>query len=500
VSAPSDSALQFRQTPLRLRVLILSAAVGAVAVPFLAPHLPGAQSPASAFGVPQWMTVLVLVVLSVLNVEISRALVGGLERTQQPHKALSAWAFACALLLPAPWLLVVVPATYAHARWRGLRVPLWKWVGSACYLVLAGVASGLVRAAVYGGQADWMSGDGGRGVVAMAAAAAVFLAVETVLFTGSALLNTAEDEVWLRRTLRSSSFYGTEAAVLLIGGLLAAVWTGGPWFILLFVPVYALVQRAALVDPLRVRAAAAAQLDVKNRELERAHQFKVDLLGILGHEMGNPVTSVLGYAEVAAESLSRADTDTTHHALAAVRRNAEQLQQVLSEVLTFVTSDAGVLVAHPEPCLVGPHLRDAAARRPGGGPAVDCPEDLMTLVQPGHLDQILANLLSNADKYAGGATCLSARAAGDGVVEILVADDGPGVPPKFRERLFERFSRDTDTTDRVAGTGLGLFITRELARANHGEVRLGDDEAAGPGATFVLRLPRFRGAEVTGNL
>ena len=94
--------------------------------------------------------------------------------------------------------------------------------------------------------------------------------------------------------------------------------------------------------------------------------------------------------------------------------------------------------------------------------------------------------MSNAYKYAGGAFCVSAAAA-DGQVHIRVTDEGPGVPDKFHERPFDRFTRDSSTADHTPGSGLGLFITRQLARANGGDVTY---EAPGPtGSTFLLTLP-----------
>ena len=199
-------------------------------------------------------TLLSVVVISVLNVEIGRLLEGGRTDRQRPHKALSAWGFCAALLMPLPYLLPVVGVSYAHARWRGLRVPLWKWVGSASYVVLASVAAGITARRVHGPDPDWMLGHGGRGLLATCLAASVFLLVETVLFHGSAYLNHAQDEEWLRRTLAGRSFYVTEASVLLMGGLSAAVWTAGAWFELLLVPVFVLAQQAVLHEPLRERA------------------------------------------------------------------------------------------------------------------------------------------------------------------------------------------------------------------------------------------------------
>ena len=480
-SGVSGSRWQFWRTPWLLRVHIVVTAAAACSLPFLIDSFVRVQ-----VDTPAWVTGMVLVGISVLNVEISRTLTGGLERSHQPHKALSAWAFTCALVLPTPWLLVVVPLTYVHARWRGLRLPLWKWVGSGCYLVLAGVAAAVVRNGVLG---DVGHGMGGWDLAAMFAAAASFLAVETVLFFGSATFNHAEDEAWLRRTLTSRSFYATEVGVLFIGGLLAAVWTAGPWFVLLFLPIYALVQRAALHEPLRERAEAAAQLAAKNAELELANQFKIDLMGMLGHEIGNPLTAIVGYAQIGAEALADGGVQLGRESLAVVERNAAQIQHVVHEILTLVSSDRGALTAHPEQCLLEPHLRAvASSQRRGQQPSVECPSDLAALVQPVHLDQILTNLVSNADKYAGGAMRLTAKPTADGQVEVCVVDAGPGVAPEFREHLFQRFSRDAGTAQKVMGTGLGLFIARELARANGGEIVLRDGTPAG--SVFVVALPQ----------
>lgn len=203
---------------------------------------------------PEALTGLVLIGLSVLNIEIGRMLEGGVSRGQRPHKGLTAWALASALLLPTWWLLPVVAVTYAHGWWRGMRVTPWKWIGSAAYVVIAGLVAAITARAVLGAEPNLMVGDGRLGVVAVLAAVAAFLVTTTVLFHGSAYLNHRADEVWLRRTLASPSFYLTETGVLLVGGLSAAIWTGGGWFVALLAPVYLLTQRAALHEPLRERA------------------------------------------------------------------------------------------------------------------------------------------------------------------------------------------------------------------------------------------------------
>ncbi len=479
---PAPPVLRLRDAPGRLQAFLVTAGLAALALPLVLRLAP------PTYRIEDWITGLVLVMISAVNVEMSRVLSGGLETTHQPHKALSAWAFAAALLLPVGWLLAVVPVTYAHARWRGLRVPLWKWVGSGSFLVLSGVAAAAVRHLLYGHETNLMLGDGGPGLVTVLLAAGVFLACETVLFLGTAYLNHAHDEVWLRQTLRSPSFYLTEAAVLLVGGLLAAVYNGGAWFIILFVPIYAMAQRAALHEPLRARAETAALLAAQNAELEEAHRFKADLLGMLAHEIGNPLTSVVGYAEIGRDALDEDDPVLARRALEVVESSAARVQTVLGEILTMVTAERQALVARPETCVLRSHLQAAVAARPRDlQPTVHCPDGLTAQVQPGHLDQMLANLLSNAEKYAGGAVQIVARHGTSGHVLVAVQDAGPGVPHEFRDRLFERFARHDAGATRTIGTGLGLFVTRELARANGGDVVHRPVEPSG--AEFCLVLP-----------
>jgi diguanylate cyclase (GGDEF)-like protein len=215
-------------------------------------------APTGEFTRAELLTASALIGLSVVNVEIGRLLDGGLNNSHRPHKALSAWAFAAALLLPLWWVLPVVVTSYAHARWRGLRLQPWKWVGSGAYVTLAAVAAGAAAGALRGPADTWPAG-GPRDLAVVTLAAALFLVVEAVLFHGSAYLNHADDEVWLRRTLRSPGFYATEAAMLLVGGLSAAVWTGNPWLLPLMLPAYGLAQQAALNDPLQQQARTDAK-------------------------------------------------------------------------------------------------------------------------------------------------------------------------------------------------------------------------------------------------
>ncbi|MDI6101399.1 AAA family ATPase [Actinoplanes sp. NEAU-A12] len=259
--------------------------------------------------------------------------------------------------------------------------------------------------------------------------------------------------------------------------------------------------------------ARTADLAATNRELSAANRLKADLIGMLGHEINNPLAMILGYVDLA---LTDEMPDPIRDLVMKIHRNAQRLNTIVHEVLALVSIDAGRLNATPRPVSVADHIQAALAATATTGVAVSCPPDLIAAVQPGHLDQILTNLVSNATKYGGGATAIIARAdtvvetsagaetdggppeAGadrpdDGVggitpvVTVEVRDEGTGVPPEFRDRLFDRFARAEPTAGTVAGTGLGLYIVRELARANGGDVQY--RSAPLRGSIFVLTLP-----------
>ncbi len=194
-----------------------------------------------------------LVAGSVISVEVGRLLEGGRVGAQRPHKGLSAWAMAAAVLLPTFYLVPAIALIYAHARWRGLRVELWKWVASGSFLVAAGSVAGVVARSATGGDAPTLD-SGLPGLIATAAAVLTFLLIEAALLAMTAYLNIAQDEVWLRRTLRDRMFYLTESGVLLLGAITGLVAATDPWFVLLLLPAYGFLQQSVLHRPLQDQA------------------------------------------------------------------------------------------------------------------------------------------------------------------------------------------------------------------------------------------------------
>lgn len=244
-----DGALEprrFRDASAAARVLVTIATVCALVLPFLL-----GRTSTGWLTVSPLEVVVILLAASVVNVEMARWLEGRMIVEQRPHKALSLWAFAVALTIPASWLIPVVGLTYAHTYWRGLRPAPWKWVGSAAFVIMAGLAAHLV--VVAGPNA--LNGD--RSLADLATtlvAVVVFVAVESALFLAISRLNHRSQEEWLRATLATPSFYLTEAGVIVVGALSVMVWSKLSWLGLLLLPVYVLMQRAALFEPLRTEA------------------------------------------------------------------------------------------------------------------------------------------------------------------------------------------------------------------------------------------------------
>src|SRR5690349_13665684 len=248
MSQPTE---QFRDATPAARALVTAAVVAAVVLPVFAP-----ETADMAYGIPEFLVVLIILGCSALSVEVGWIVEGRSRVEQRPHKALSVWAFAVVLSVYPAWLLVVVPITYAHVYWRGLRPPLWKWVGSAAFVTLAAVAAS--EAMPVGGV--YRSFDRGFDVfLAILGGMVAFVAVEAALFFVMSRVNHRDQEIWLRATLATPAFYLTELGLLAVGAVSVLIWSESPWIGILLIPIYAFVQQAVVFEPLR----AAAQTDSK---------------------------------------------------------------------------------------------------------------------------------------------------------------------------------------------------------------------------------------------
>jgi signal transduction histidine kinase len=225
-------------------------------------------------------------------------------------------------------------------------------------------------------------------------------------------------------------------------------------------------------------------------ELAIANQRIADLLAMLSHDIRQPLGVITSYGSLLLEDWDRLDDTDRRYDVTRIVAAASATTRLVEEMLTVIQLDSSALAAHS----TAVNLRDAIAEalaatdnsRPGTVTACD-PPDLSVIVDPRHLNQMLVNLLSNALKY-GSPPIEVAAARRAGTVEISVLDHGDPIPEEFHAHLFERYARaDTIAARRQKGTGLGLYIVRQLAEANGGTVTHRRPERGGN--CFTISLP-----------
>jgi signal transduction histidine kinase len=177
-----------------------------------------------------------------------------------------------------------------------------------------------------------------------------------------------------------------------------------------------------------------------------------------------------------------------------IATEAARLKHITEEVLLTSQLDRGEVTVESTPVDVAQVVRSAVdTMRPQLPDAITIDVDIADDVgeasgDSDRVQQVLVNLLDNAAKYGGAPVRVSAEGA-NGVVRIAVSDAGPGIGAADRERIFEKFYRaDPRLTRGARGTGLGLYISRELTRRMGGHLVLTSEPDEG--ATFVLELPR----------
>ncbi|TMH32608.1 MAG: hypothetical protein E6H66_13740 [Betaproteobacteria bacterium] len=231
-------------------------------------------------------------------------------------------------------------------------------------------------------------------------------------------------------------------------------------------------------------------LEDLGRAQGEAQQIKLAAMGRLtasiAHEVRNPLSAINQAAQLLEEDGSVAPEG--HRLLSMIQSNAKRIDRIVGEVLQLNRRDR----QQPEVIPLGEFMNSLvgeiveAERIPEGGVAIVCPEELLAIFDRGHLNQIMWNLVRNAWQHCQkklGSIRIVARAGymGDAVICEL-ADDGPGIPAELRAQIFEPFF-----TTRPGGTGLGLYIARELADANGAALEL---LPKAPGAQFRLTLRR----------
>jgi signal transduction histidine kinase len=240
---------------------------------------------------------------------------------------------------------------------------------------------------------------------------------------------------------------------------------------------------------------ARAEAETARAEAERANTIKTDFLAVMSHELRTPLTAIMGYEELLSDGITGPVTELQRQQLGRIKASARHLLGLIDEILTFARVDVGRERVRWESVPVNQSLTDAAALVEPMAAAkklqyiVDVlEEDQAIQTDLTKFRQMLVNLLSNAVKFTDRGEVRLSSSVRTGMLEIRIADTGVGIDAAHIEHVFEPFWQlDPTATRKAGGTGLGLSVTRKLARLLGGEVTVAS--RVGSGTTFLLKLP-----------
>jgi signal transduction histidine kinase len=239
-----------------------------------------------------------------------------------------------------------------------------------------------------------------------------------------------------------------------------------------------------------------AEAESARHEAVAASQAKSDFLAVMSHELRTPLNAILGFSSLMIDGISGPVNDQQRAQLSRIKTGGQHLLSLIDEILSLTRLEAQREPLHVE--LGDAYLiaRETAALAEPMAALKGLA--LVTTIPPGpcecHTDltklrQILLNLLSNAIKFTNAGTVTLGVSADDMEMMFVVSDTGIGIAPEHRGRIFEPFYQvEMSKARRVAGTGLGLSVTRHLARLLGGDVALCAHD--GTGSVFEVRLPR----------
>lgn len=310
------------------------------------------------------------------------------------------------------------------------------------------------------------------------------LATGQVMILKEQIGDVAEDRTRLRYSLGLPLQWGTDSM-----GALVFVRYGGPSFkpdqirLSEFIAVH--------VAQLLGRKYLAERVGILEAE-RRLDRLQEDFIATVSHELLTPLGFIKGYATTLMREDANWDDETRHEFLTIIDEESDRLKELIENFMDSSRLQAGTLRLSFQPVKLDTFLRDMQQR---ASARADDFQIILDLNSPGlqlqadatRLAQVFDNLISNAMKYASGSALEITQSADEDYAYISVKDHGVGIPPEYIDRVFERFYRVPSDNISVRGTGLGLFISRRIVEAHHGEITV--QSVLGEGTTFNIKLP-----------
>ncbi|MHB8777320.1 MAG: sensor histidine kinase [Anaerolineales bacterium] len=237
------------------------------------------------------------------------------------------------------------------------------------------------------------------------------------------------------------------------------------------------------------------ELDKANHELQKLDEMKSEFVSLVSHELRAPLTALNGGLEVALQSTDNLPP-AARRTLEAMMDESARLTQFVQTILDVSRLEAGRLTLNLGPVAVAPILHRAAEVILGTRREVkwNLPSEIPPVwADEIHYEQIIRNLLRNADKYSPPEAPIEINVrfnASD--ISVEVADYGPGIPPEAQEKIFERFQRGHNVESAPPGWGLGLYFAKKLTEAQGGALTLHSPHWAkpdAPGSSFSIVMP-----------
>jgi signal transduction histidine kinase len=242
-------------------------------------------------------------------------------------------------------------------------------------------------------------------------------------------------------------------------------------------------------------AAANRELELQNKEIERANQLKSEFLSSMSHELRTPLHTVVGFSELLAEEWEGPLNDKQKRFVGHIHKDALHLLELINDILDISKIEAGKLELNREVFDALPALNEVlnsitslAATKSISLDQIACAPVVISADRV-RFKQILYNLLSNAVKFtpANGRVCIACSVI-DSHAQFTVSDTGVGIPPNEQDAIFEKFHQVGSTTKGVReGTGLGLAIAKYFVEQHGGRIWV--ESEVGVGSRFHFTMP-----------
>jgi signal transduction histidine kinase len=259
-----------------------------------------------------------------------------------------------------------------------------------------------------------------------------------------------------------------------------------------------------LADARAVHSDLSLRVESRTEELQEAIKARDQFLSIASHELKTPLTSLKLQLELLHKRIAKGVNETSSEKFSQSLRlsslQVDRLTVLVEDLLDVSRIQAGKLSIHSENVNLTEVVQSAieqfseTAVKSGCQIELKIENEIQGFWDYSRIEQVLANLISNAIKYAPGSKIEIAVRNVAPWAEISVKDNGPGIEPHRQARIFERFERATSSRS-ISGLGLGLFIVRELVNAHKGLIEV--KSTPGQGSQFIVRLPLPQSAEAT---